>query len=481
MLAWSDTFWYDNSGKFSFPSFKQVYTDPAINETVTTIINDITQIEETPEKKIYNEIVEKLSGNNFKKVKKILANISTLMIFDDHDVTDDFFLDKVWVNNTISDSGSALGKRMVSNALTAYSIFQDWGNKPIEYKGSNPGAHLLENMSKKFILNSDFSLTKFDACVLPKINDLNNPILELVDDTNIKFHYQFCPNSSALYEIVATNCRTNRLYNNDTSPANLISPNALLNQIKLNNGANNNLKLSILLVGTPVFGNEIAEYFQIHSSNNNASNYLQDKESWAVNEEAREQFLSILHLRKYDVNYPNEMNHKIVILSGDVHHGFAKRIGYQGDKVTFNNNDTYKLKMTIANFCASALKNEDNVTKAASLFNKDESPLYKGKKNSGKFIPVVDNDTFTYQYQVTQIKKASYPKVFNTNIKDNHVSNEMISDAFMGFNNIGLISFTTIDGELDTTVQELYWPSHKLTDPLQFKITKYICDLKYTL
>lgn len=69
------------------------------------------------------------------KVRRSLANISTLMIFDDHDVTDDWNLNPSWRDRVFT---APLGKAIVRNAMMAYALFQDWGNRAVSYnkKGS---------------------------------------------------------------------------------------------------------------------------------------------------------------------------------------------------------------------------------------------------------------------------------------------------------------------------------------------------------
>lgn len=60
-------------------------------------------------------------------MRKLLANIPTYMIFDDHDVTDDWNITGSWYDGVRE---SPLGRRIVSNALAAYWAFQGWGNDP---------------------------------------------------------------------------------------------------------------------------------------------------------------------------------------------------------------------------------------------------------------------------------------------------------------------------------------------------------------
>jgi len=63
-------------------------------------------------------------------IRRLLANIPIYMIFDDHEVTDDWNLNPAWEAKMY---GNPFGKRMVSNALAAYWAFQGWGNDPDKF------------------------------------------------------------------------------------------------------------------------------------------------------------------------------------------------------------------------------------------------------------------------------------------------------------------------------------------------------------
>ena len=58
--------------------------------------------------------------------RRVMANVPTYMIFDDHDVTDDWNIDGAWFKGT--RNGSA--RLAIGNALFAYFLFQGWGNDP---------------------------------------------------------------------------------------------------------------------------------------------------------------------------------------------------------------------------------------------------------------------------------------------------------------------------------------------------------------
>ncbi len=61
-------------------------------------------------------------------VRKLLANVPTLMIFDDHEVTDDWNLNWNWAK-AVYEPGLP-GQRLITNGLLSYFLFQHWGNVP---------------------------------------------------------------------------------------------------------------------------------------------------------------------------------------------------------------------------------------------------------------------------------------------------------------------------------------------------------------
>ncbi|SEI83841.1 hypothetical protein SAMN05421831_11235 [Allopseudospirillum japonicum] len=64
------------------------------------------------------------------QVQRLLAHIPTYMIFDDHDVTDDWNLTRAWEETAHENPFS---RQIIGNSLMAYWIFQGWGNAPEKY------------------------------------------------------------------------------------------------------------------------------------------------------------------------------------------------------------------------------------------------------------------------------------------------------------------------------------------------------------
>lgn len=74
------------------------------------------------------------------QVSRALAHLPTYMIFDDHDVTDDWNLSALWETTTYQHPFS---RRIVGNALVAYLLCQGWGNKPDDFHDIMPAIQAL--------------------------------------------------------------------------------------------------------------------------------------------------------------------------------------------------------------------------------------------------------------------------------------------------------------------------------------------------
>ena len=78
------------------------------------------------------------------EVERLFANVSTLMMFDDHDVTDDWNLTAGW-EQAINENPSS--KRIINNGLISYWLFQGMGNDALNKTGE-----LLTPLSKAVLL-----------------------------------------------------------------------------------------------------------------------------------------------------------------------------------------------------------------------------------------------------------------------------------------------------------------------------------------
>jgi hypothetical protein len=110
-------------------------------------------------------------------VRKAVANIPVLMIFDDHDVTDDWFITREW--SQVALLKGTTSRRYILNALLAYAVFQDWGNNYQRYTSGN-GARILDHANLR---NRNSYLSKVHLRPNPYAAELESIVLPvLIDD-----------------------------------------------------------------------------------------------------------------------------------------------------------------------------------------------------------------------------------------------------------------------------------------------------------
>lgn len=143
------------------------------------------------------------------KVRRLLANVATYMIFDDHEVTDDWFIEKRWCNKVL---GSDRGRRIVRNALTAYAVFQHWGNDPNQFDEDQPGGKLLKEIE---------SIGEHDPLRASRIDKLLG-IPETADELaplkkeGIRWPYRY---DGPVYDAIVLDTRMRRAFPSDTELA----------------------------------------------------------------------------------------------------------------------------------------------------------------------------------------------------------------------------------------------------------------------
>lgn len=302
LFAWSDVLW---PGSSDFPEFNTVTgrsRQGAMGHTISAASDFDTEVS-----RLQNYLV------NLPKVRRALANIPTYMIFDDHEITDDWNLNWHWCVNVYS---KAMGKRVVQNGLLAFSLFQAWGNTPEQFISGQPGATLLTAASSwRGADDSNFTAIK-DKLSIPDISTSANPG-ELTHQSNsLNWHFRIeAPN----YQIIVLDSRTMRKYPAASMIefAELIGPNGFNVQLPAN--AFPNKDLNLVLASAPVIGVPFLEQKQANTSNI-GDRYDKDTEAWSLNEACLERLYTKLIL-----SLQGDQPARFAFLSGDVHYGFAAR------------------------------------------------------------------------------------------------------------------------------------------------------------
>ncbi|RYG71750.1 hypothetical protein EU245_13055 [Lentibacillus lipolyticus] len=125
LLAFSPALWSETS----IPSFEELLNGNAYHFMYSEKDEKEQRKEEKKHRKRYNSQMNELVSfvKALPQFRRVLANTPTYMIFDDHDITDDWNISAAWQKNVWN---APLGRHTVANGLTAYWLFQGWGNYP---------------------------------------------------------------------------------------------------------------------------------------------------------------------------------------------------------------------------------------------------------------------------------------------------------------------------------------------------------------
>lgn len=242
------------------------------------------------------------------RVRRALAHVPVYMIFDDHDVTDDWNLTRGWEEAIY---GNPFAKRIVGNALAGYWLCQGWGNDPDK----------LEPIYQQGKLHfSHNGISKHDE------------LLEVLFDwSDWHYHLDTTP------KIVVLDTRTQRW----RSESSLSKPSGLMDWEALCDMQQEliNQPSVILVSAAPIFGVKLIETIQkIFTFFGKALTV--DAENWMAHKGTASVILNIFRHHKTPPHF--------VILSGDVHYSFVYDI-----KLRFRRNSPQITQIT-----CSGIKNE---------------------------------------------------------------------------------------------------------------------------
>lgn len=258
------------------------------------------------------------------KVRRGLANVPTYMMFDDHEVTDDWYLNPMWRDRVLTNP---LGRTVIRNALVSYALFQGWGNDPIKFESGNH-KKLLDEASNLFPPNT----VGPDEAVGNRIDTLLGfDLPNTTDVPPVTWHYSV---KGSRHLLVALDNRTRRTFVSRIGPPGNIGEAAIKDQIPAG-PLPAGLEVLVLVaplpvIGPPVFDELVAPLvYRIFDAK--ARNDL-DKfegpramagtnpdaiEAWAFDPILFEALLKRL-----------EPYRRVVILSGDVHNGSSQSLSY---------------------------------------------------------------------------------------------------------------------------------------------------------
>lgn len=223
------------------------------------------------------------------RAARLLAHVQTLMIFDDHDITDDWNLSAKWEATAY---GHPFSRRIVGNALIAYMLCQGWGNRPDVF-----GAVLDDTDA---LLAAPDDKGRLDAAAQDA----------LVDRLLSFKRWDYVLRTQPTVIVLDTRTRRWRSRRLPSRPSGLMDWESLVElQHELLDEA-----AAVIVSPTPMFGVKLIEVIQrICTFAGHALTV--DAENWMAHRGAASVMLNIFRHSRTPGNY--------VILSGDVHYSFA--------------------------------------------------------------------------------------------------------------------------------------------------------------
>ena len=293
--------------------------------------------------KVWDKEVVELEGfaRNLWRVRRALANIPTYMICDDHDVSDDLFLNREWCYRVL---GKPLGRRVLQNAWLAYAVFQAWGNTPAQFDREKPGDKLLKAAEKwSASAGTDVAVWEEAASYLgiPRIDPKTNlPKLKLDEDVFIldrdcegvsevlNWHFTV---RSFKHEVIVLDTRTWRGYpvESPIDPPMLLTHKGFEEQIQkplketdlLNKTGEFEIEATLVVVPTNLVGLWIIDAVQKWDVAQGKVFSSDAGDAWNFHELA---FVKLL------VEFFKQRD-RVIVLTGDIHYAAAVRLSYWSD------------------------------------------------------------------------------------------------------------------------------------------------------
>lgn len=242
-------------------------------------------------------------------VRRLLAHMPTAMIFDDHDVTDDWNLHRDWEETAYENPFS---RRVIGNALIGYLIHQGWGNAP-------------ENFSDTLFAQVAHALA---APGSPAHDEAIDALVDLE-----AWDYQW-PTEPPLV-VLDTRTRRWRSETNGQKPSGLLDWEAVTDFQRAIRGR----EAVIVVSAAPIFGVKLIEAVQ-RAFTFIGKPLMVDAEYWMAHPGTAEAVLNVFRHRKTPDRF--------TILSGDVHYSFVYDVELRGRR---RGPDIWQI-------CSSGLRNE---------------------------------------------------------------------------------------------------------------------------
>jgi PhoD-like phosphatase len=307
-------------------------------------------------------------------IRRVLANLPTYMIFDDHEVTDDWNMTRDFCRDVY---GSPLGQRVVQNAVTAYAFCQHWGNVPEDLMPATPATPgstlygLLDTPNPTAAGAFAQKATAYDAHSV-QIRGLiglhDAPALNARAE-NAVFHEPFSLRYDYSvvgpgHQVIVTDTRTWRAFPTDSDGAtHLLTKNAQTDQFAaqiLNAPDPKDRQLLVVITTNAPPVQPIRSGTHHDRLANTLAHNPDIYEAWDLPSVSFDRLLTAL-TSKLPPDATGRRTGSAILLSGDVHFSFASRIIYRATN-RFEDSAPHPATAVVAQLVNSAIKNQSDDT-----------------------------------------------------------------------------------------------------------------------
>ncbi len=268
------------------------------------------------------------------KVRRLMANVPTYMICDDHEVSDDWFMTGAIRART---TGNPFGRAVLRNALAAFTICQAWGNEPQRWASDPDHKALLAAIAGMF------GTGWTGGPAIAAASDTVDQTLGLAPAGQPKFDFSFTIDGP-MHRVRVLDTRTQRLYSTPYGSPGLLTQAAMDRQLPVQTLPPEHVL--VVVSPAPVFGPAMmtelggvlaaSEYDVAAFARSTTDRSMEqavtgltdgrplgsqyyDAEHWGAQPAAFERLLERLS------HFP-----RVVVLGGDVHYGAAFAMDWTG-------------------------------------------------------------------------------------------------------------------------------------------------------
>ncbi|MGW0434949.1 peptidoglycan-binding protein [Micromonospora sp. NPDC003197] len=389
LLTWSDQLWPTTYPTFEqvFPADTRILADPQGRKPGESVYDLMragrAYTPSAQQKKIIKRYVRwqeqairlKTFQRGLGAVRRQLANVATYMIADDHEVTDDWNMTKTWVTDAVVNS--ELGRRIVRNAMSAYVLFQAWGNTPEQYATEGTAGQ----SGRELLAALQGWLSAPNAADDQKLRDRLGMPTEITKAGRmarpagaVTYHFTV---TWPKFQLVALDTRTWREFSAPPerpdappNPGGLLYSDQPLNEMLTGGGVLDDESVTVVAQPVALFGMPLLEQVAQPLAKGFAGRYEADNEdAWVTSDAALHKLIARL-LSAAPAGADGVRRRRVVMLGGDIHFGSAERIRYSatlpyacGPDPAAPFEGVNRTEGVIAGFVSSALHNEVDKTR----------------------------------------------------------------------------------------------------------------------